>query len=369
MAVSTQQPSRPSTLNRNVLLQAWARMIVYDQTATILKSNFVRRRRLVIGLTLISTVASILIALVGQYLPLAIGLGLISVVLPVGASYLMNDIVRFTGTTSWIKYRYIAEMMRMHIYLYRMRADVYAEGRPMEEMDDLLVENLSNLRESVKWDEVIPPSISEPNDANTIMDYIKSANSSTPEDDGLESLEIDNYIAWRLENQRRWYEKNIQGDFKRMKEFVRWAQTALLFGAVASTLGGFLNYQLVVVVAVTNAVSVALTSLSNVSMFGKTYSLFQIAEQKLADQKLKWLALEDNAAMKDAAYHETQVRNLAKQVEAILLWERQEWYEMALQAQTVTDKMILGDLTRLTQRADETSRQSPGASTNNSARR
>jgi len=250
-----------------------------------------------------------------------------------------------------------------------MRADVYSEGRPAEEMDDLLVENLGRVRESVQWDEIIPPDIREPHDEDTIAEYIKKANSSTPDDDGLEELTVENYIGWRLENQRKWYEKNIQGDFKMMKRYVRRAQVVLLVGAAVSALGGVIGYQLFAVVAITNAISVGITSLSNVNMFGKTYSLFRIAEQKLADQKLKWLALEDNAAMKDAAYHETQVRNLAKQVEAILLWERQEWYEMALQAQTVTDKMILGDLTRLTQRADETSRQSPGASTNNSAGR
>ncbi|MBK9745154.1 MAG: DUF4231 domain-containing protein [Chloroflexi bacterium] len=368
MAVTPQTESL-SPLNRNVLLQAWARMIVYDQTASNLKGNFIRRRRWVILLTLISTVASIVVAVLSQNAQIAFLLAVTSILLPVIASYLMNDIIRFTGTTSWIKYRYIAEMMRMHIFLYRMRADVYAEGRPEEEMDDLLVENLNKIRESVKWDEVIPASISEPHDPPAIEGYIKQANAYTPEDDGLTRLGVGEYIAWRLENQRKWYENNIQGDFNKMKFFVRLAQFALLLGAAASTLGGTLSYEFVAVVAVTNAVSVALTSWSNVGMFGKTYSLFQIAEQKLADQKLKWLALEDNAAMKDAAYHETQVRNLAKKVEAILLWERQEWYEMALQAQTVTDKMILGDLTRLTQRADETSRQSPGASTNNSAGR
>ena len=154
-----------------------------------------------------------------------------------------------------------------------------------------------------------------------------------------------------------------------MKYYVRLAQFALLLGAVASTLGGTLDYQFVAVVAITNAISVALTSWSNVGMFGKTYSLFQIAEQQLADQKLRWLALEDNTAMKGPAHRQTQIRHLAKQVEAVLLWERQEWYEMALQAQTVTDKMILGDLTRLTQRAEDTIRSSPGAVTNASAGR
>jgi len=343
-------------------------MAVYDQTAGHLKRSFIQRRRWVILLTLISTIASIAVAIMGQQ-QIAVLLAIVSILLPIIASYLMNDIVKFTGTTSWIKYRYIAEMMRMHIYLYRMRADVYAEGRPEEEMDDLLVENLNKIRESVKWDEVIPASISEPHDKTEIEGYIKQANSYTPDDDGLKELSVQEYIDWRLENQRKWYENNIQNDFNSMKFYVRLAQLSLLLGAAFSTLGGVGNIEFVAIVAITNAVSVGLTSWSNVGMFGKTYSLFQITEQQLSDQRLKWLALEDNAAMKDPAYRQTQIRQLAKQVEAVLLWERQEWYEMALQAQTVTDKMILGDLTRLTQRAEETIRSSPGAVTNASAGR
>ncbi len=94
-------------------------------------------------------------------------------------------------------------------------------------------------------------------------------------------------------------------------------------------------------------------------MFGKTYSLFQIAEQQLSDQKLKWRALQNNARMKNPKIQKVAAGNLAQRIEAVLCWERNEWYELALQAQSNADKMILGDLKRLAERAQEAQKQDP----------
>src|SRR5215813_190255 len=108
----------PTRLNEKVLLQSWARLSVYDHTASSLKNKFIQQRNRVIGLTLTATIASVLTGIMGQT-TLAVVLALMSIALPIVAALLMNDLIRFTGRTAWIKYRYIAEMMRMHIYLYR----------------------------------------------------------------------------------------------------------------------------------------------------------------------------------------------------------------------------------------------------------
>ena len=237
-----------SVLNREVLLHAWARMSVYDQTASRLKLIFVNRRRWVIAMTLSSTVAAVLAAIIGNNV-IAVILSLIGIILPTISSYLMNDVVKFTGTTSWIKYRYMAEMMRMHIYLYRMQAGEYANG-PVDEKDDLLADNLNAVREKVQWDEVIPPMVSEPHGEEAIIAVIKDANGNGP-DDGLSELSVEDYCKWRIDGQRQWYEKNIQGDFDRMKRFVRFAQIFLLLGALASFLGGLGNVQIVLIIAIT----------------------------------------------------------------------------------------------------------------------
>lgn len=47
------------------------------------------------------------------------------------------------------------------------------------------------------------------------------------------------------------------------------------------------------------------------------------------------------------------IDEFVQRVENTLKWEREEWYGLALQAQTTSDKAILSDLSRLSQRADE----------------
>lgn len=338
-------------LNKSVLLDCWNRLSVYDRTATHLKNNFVRRRRIVIYLTLTATITSVLTVIIGQPV-LAVASAITSIVLPIIASYMMNDIVKFTGTTAWIKYRYIAEMMRMHIYLYRMQADIYAAG-PHHKMDNLLVQKLSAVRDAVKWDDVIPPSATEPQTETQTLEAIREANPDK-NDDGLSKISIDNYMKWRVDQQKSWYDGRIQDDFKRLKMFFRAGQVTLLVGSLVSALlGGYLDVRIVALVAITNAISVTLNSLSNVSMVGKTYNIFQIASEQLKDKKTEWKSLEDDPENKDPDVLAKSISDFATRVENVLLWERQEWYEMALQAQAAGDKLILGDLTRLMQRAEE----------------
>jgi hypothetical protein len=346
---------QPLRLNRKVLLQAWAQLSVYDQTAFRLKDNFIKRRQFVIILSLVATIASVLTGILEQPIFTAV-LVVLSVALPVIASYLMNDITRFTGTTSWIKYRYIAEMMRMHIYLYRMQAGDYSVG-PASKMDNLLAQKLPLIRDEIKWDEIIPPSVREPEGEEAIIKAIGSANSGTG-DDGLSEISIENYIKWRVEQPRAWYTKKINDDFNGLKSSVRWAQGFLLIGALISALVGVINIEFVALVAVTNAISAALTAWSSVSMVGKTYSIFQIASNQLGDELNKWNAIQDDLENQVAEALTAEQANFALRIENIHLWERQEWYEMALQAQSSGDRMMLGDLTRLTQRAEKAREES-----------
>ncbi|MCA0455551.1 MAG: DUF4231 domain-containing protein [Chloroflexi bacterium] len=339
------------SLNKEVLLTSWARLSVYDRTASHLKSRFVQRRLWVIGLTLIATIASILTGILGETL-LSVILAIGSVIISASASVLMNDIIKFTGTTAWIKYRYIAEMMRMHIYLYRMQADIYAVG-PVNLMDNLLVEKLSKVRADIKMDDIIPSSFSVPQTEAEIVEVIKQANSGS-DDDGVSEISIENYIKWRVDKPQSWYDSRIKTDFARLKLFYRWGQIILLIGSISSALAGFaINLQIFTLVAVTNAISVALTQWSNVSMVGKTYSIFQIASDELKDQKAWWLATVNDFDTTEEEKMKAAKSMFATRVENVLLWEREEWYEMALQAQAAGDKMILGDLTRLTQRAQD----------------
>jgi hypothetical protein len=223
-------------------------------------------------------------------------------------------------------------------------------------MDNLLARNLPLIRDEIKWDEVIPPSVREPEGEEAIRKAINLANSGS-DDDGLSEISIENYIKWRVEQPRAWYTKKINDDFTALKSSVRWAQSFLLMGALISALVGVINIQFVALVAVTNAISAALTSWSTVSMVGRTYSIFQIASNQLGDELNQWNAIQDDAENQVGDVLTAEQAKFALRIENIHLWERQEWYEMALQAQSTGDRMMLGDLTRLTQRAEKAREQ------------
>lgn len=346
-------PAQPSRLNRKVLLLEWAQMAVFDRTATQLKANYIRGRYQVIYLTLISTVAAVGVSVIGLQ-PLAVLFAGISIALPILASYLMNDIIRFTGTTAWIKYRYTAEVMRMHIFLYRMQAGPYSG--PAEDMDNLLAVNMKAAKEEANpYGSGITPRVRAPIQESDIIAAITAANQYTPEDDGLSELTLDQYVSWRLDQQYDWYDFATSRDFVQMRRYTRASQTVLLVGAVVTALAGLinLNIELVVLVAVTNAISVALTSAANVNMFGKTYALFLIAAQKLTALKSEWSTFDNDADFLNPATRGKIIDDFVQRVENTLKWERDEWYELALQAQTTSDKAIMSDLTRLSQRADD----------------
>ncbi|MBK8024915.1 MAG: DUF4231 domain-containing protein [Chloroflexi bacterium] len=300
-----------------------------------------------IGLTVTATVLSVLTGIVIHPFFAAV-FAIISVTLPLIGSYVMNDIIKFTGTTTWIKYRYIAEMMRMHIYLYRMGAPPY-DAEPERKRDDLLSKKLREVRESIQLDDVIPFSIREPTTEEAVVQAIQTANTLSKGDDGLSPIALKDYLMWRVVGQREWYEGRIQGDYTRLKASYRYAQGFLLAGSLFSAVIGFggQSLQYVTLVAVTNAISVALTSWANVSMYGKTYSLFQIASLSLSDELRDWHALSDNPELEDPAVQSKEQAQFVKRIEDILLKERADWYALAIQVQTASDQTILSGLTQL----------------------
>lgn len=350
MAQTTNTPSS-GKLNEKVLEGAWAQLSVYDGTASELKSRAISRRKYVILLTLIASVASIIAGMSG-FTILAYASAILAIALPIVASYLMNDTIRFTGTSDWIKYRYIAETMRMHIYLYRMMAGDYFKG-PINKMDDLLSENLSKVHGLVSWDRILPPTIKAPVEHDAIVQTIKEATKYTPDDNGLNEISIDAYIKWRVDEQRKWYDNKVSVDFRQMQIFFRLSQITLLTGAVIGALAGVFDIRVVVLIAVTNAIAASLTSWSDTSMYGTTYSIFMITSQQLGNLKMEYNAMSDNEDFKDKEKRPALIAGFVHKVERVLEWERTEWFEMALQAQSASDNVIMEDLKRLTQRAKE----------------
>ncbi len=348
---SPPEAGESSELNQDALLYAWAQLSVYDLTASDLKNQYIWRRRLVVILTLSATIASVLTGIAGNEV-LMIMLGAIAVALPSIATVIMADVIRFVGTTDWVRNRYIAEMIRMHIFLYRMQAGIYSK-EPKWENDDRLGQEISEIIKTSRTETDIPPRVALPKKREETLSKIKSASSLTPADDGLCQPTIDDYVVWRLDHQREWYENRIRKDFRLYKFFFRFAQAFLLFGTLLGFLAGAINSaELVALIAVTNSISASLTLWSDLGLVGKTYGLFIVAANQLTSMKSQWLALQNNPTYIDENTRQAEINKFVVQIEKILEWERKEWREMVLQSQVATDKIVLGDLKRLTSRAE-----------------
>jgi len=358
-----------------VLLDAWAELAVYDGTASDLKKKFINRRYQVIGFSLIATIASVATALL-QNETIAYVVAGFAIALPLIAAFLMEDTIKFTGTSSWIKYRFIAEMMRMHIYLYRMGAGVYFDVPP-QDANNVLGQKISEMKTIIDMNNVIPKKVSRPKTVEETKQAIVRANYYTGDQLAWEKIDdADEYLNVRLRSSRDWYDAKIEKDFTSLKRNTRWSQVVLLIGALGTALAGILgsaiagfdelNIQIVSLVAITNALSAYFITRSNIAMTGKTYSLFQIASEKLGDLNIRWNGMADDEYMQTPETAKEPIANFVLEVENILLWEREEWYEMALQSQQAVDQIIIGDLDRLKQRADNAQEQtnSPGDGNN-----
>jgi hypothetical protein len=120
-------------------------------------------------------------------------------------------------------------------------------------------------------------------------------------------------------------------------------------------------------VAITTALSVAITSYSNVNMYGKTYGLFQIATQKLGNYNREWQAQQDDPGSASKAENEAAQRKFVVKVEEILKEERDAWYELAINIQTISDGTIIATAPKSEQNQQESSTENKPPAPNGGA--
>lgn len=338
--------------DQSVLTQAWRLFNRFDRTASDLKNRSKEGRQNVIYMISAASIFAILAGVIpwsdglGQWLGYA--LVLLAGILPVTSRALFSDVVQFTGTTDWIKARYIAEMMRMHIFLFRMSAGPYGEEPEPSLRDDLLIKNLEKVRTDAKWDGVLPLLKYDQLEEGEYRDFLFSVD----QEEAYQSA-FDHYYKWRVIDQIQWYQTKLEVDYASMRRYFRIAQWATVVGSIIGGIAGFIQFELVVLISILNVLTAMVDNISAVNMSGQTYSIFMIAERKLNDAQNFWAAQQNNVELQDPeAYHDAQAA-FVQRVESILMWEREEWYELALQAQAAGDRAIVQDLDRLNKRADE----------------
>ncbi len=191
------------------------------------------------------------------------------------ASGFLAYATRFIPSELWAKYRFSAEMIRRHIYLYKMEAGDYFQ-KTLLERQTLLTDQIKDA-DSYSTIEV---------DLFTRIDETPGELEKDLKDVGgdhaFQSLSMTNYFQDRLWYQHNWY---VDKSFNEYREMRNLQVASIVIGAMGSILvfAGYAPW-----VAVTTFASVSVNMLAGLSMYGRTYSIYLKSANKLRQLDLKW---------------------------------------------------------------------------------
>jgi hypothetical protein len=274
--------------------------------------------------------------------PVATGCAILGIILATGLTFLRDDVNEFSKTTTWINLRYIAEAMRTELYLYRMRAGRYRD-KPDEEADDILGDMIEKIQDDVTKNDSGLIGVTDTTSVEGQRKLLVDKGEIKPGEIVQKTLDFATYKSIRMDGQKEWYDRKIVDDYALHRRNSRFARAVLGIGAVVAAIGLAGSPQFSVVIAITTALSAAITSDSNVNMFGKTYGLFQTATQSLGNLNRVWLAKQNNPDMTVPAKRVEVERNFVELVEKIATEEREAWYQLVVNIQTISDGTIVTD--------------------------
>lgn len=148
------------------------------------------------------------------------------VILPIASVGMMNYANSFSTSVTWVEYRASAEEIRSNIYLYRMRAGAYREEDAFKRQRALL-DVVHSADRRIADNGATVPYKQEMEASDRLKDRIikkarETIDKMVSEDerkvliagDGLRTLTIDEYIAWRIYPQINWYVDRIRNDYE-----------------------------------------------------------------------------------------------------------------------------------------------------------
>ncbi len=313
----------PRTTRRSPVLQEiWQQFATYDYNANRSRRRFFRLRVWVLILGVAATVLALLysapapvediVALPGVKAVLRF----LVVAAPVTIGILQNASNKFREGTNYVQLRGAAESLKREIFRYRMRVDLYSRERTVNVPRDVklvakskqigldLMESETGQDRLLPYKGIVPPK-----------------GAIAPEDDGFTDLTPDEYIQWRLEDQRDYYRRRIAA-WSRQARFAQWAIYILSgFGAVLASLGGE------VWVVVTTSLVTAFISFQEYKRFNLLIGIYNQAAHDLDSVRLWWYALSAKAR-KDTDNIDKLVRN----TENILRTEHADWIQEVREA-------------------------------------
>lgn len=329
VVTETAPPIDPSS-HDPALLAAWRRFLDYDIASSNQKELHQRIRRWIIVLGLLTSAGAVISIYAGN-LPFASDLirqplRILLIIMPIASVALMNYAAQFSTSTGWVEYRVSAEMIRSQIYLYRMNIPPY-RGLDTYEKRAKMLEEVAGIDDWMRKHNLPMPQMQNLDDVRVLAKVDDKTEGEN--DDGFCPVNMEQYLDWRIDYQINWYTDKIDRDYRTMRQNRLLALGVASVGSVLAGIGSGLEG----LVGITTAMGVALTTYSDVQMYGRTYRLYHEAAFDLKQLLNRWHTLRPPE-------RETLSDEFVINFEKVFDTERRRWREDTIRAQISTEQAI-----------------------------
>ncbi len=372
-----------------VLRSAYERLDQYDRAALRYKRQHVNLRALVLLLAFVASLLAVIASAGGQFFWVSVWiqqafhldlnasgidqtLTLVLFLIPLIGSGLLAYATQPLPNSSWVNYRFSAEMIRRAIYCYIMQAGDFYD-KPLTERRGLLVnavqqadsysnENVDLVQPFLEFDDArlakqlnmtlfvknapykqtiqaqlrrLPGNVTK----LTLFQLRKRTERTwlggmfgknvAPKSPDLRDPTFEDYVANRFYVQLEWYTFKASTDFSEARRLQR---RGLIIGGAGSLLSflGFAPW-----IAVTTAAATTTSGLAALLMYGRTYTAYLVAAQKLRANRDWWAIMTAEQQADPAA----RARFIA-QSEGCFREEMESWAQLAAQNLTELDKTL-----------------------------
>ena len=313
----------PRTTRRSRVLQdIWQQFATYDYNAKRSQRRFYRLRGWVLVLGVVATLLALLYSSPKPFENLLTSpvlksvLRALIVLAPIVISVLQNASNKFREGTNYVQLRGAAEALKREIFRYRMKVDLYSPEQTVNTPRDIKLVGKAkqigaNLMSSETGQDGLLPYTGD----------LPPKGAIAAEDDGFTDLTPDEYIQWRLEDQRDYYRARIAG-WSRRARMLQWSIYGFSgLGSFLAAIGGE------VWVVVTTAVVTAFISYQEYKRYNLLISIYNQAATDLEAVRLWWMALPP----KEQKYRDN-INKLVKNTETILRTEHADWMQEVREA-------------------------------------
>lgn len=244
-------------------------------------------------------------------------------VLPLFSAGILGYSSDFVPSNLWFDYRVLAERLRREIFLYRTNGAGYNDKSPHDQQVALL-----EMVRQVDAESSSPVSVHQQivQDAPDFEARVKAA---MYEENPFSALTVEQYIKQRLIPQRKWYLNKCYDDHNGLR---RTRITALVVAGTGSAFA-FINRE--PWVAVTTALSLAISMSMDLRMYGRTYNIYHLAAQQLRSEYDLWF-IQNEDLRKDPA----QRAEFIGRVEKIFADEIENWTRQAKQSSSELEEAM-----------------------------